>query len=62
MAKLTRHIEMETKIIYSFKQEIHRGAGETMDYIDGLITLHYGYRPDMFISLEEIQVYIEVCE
>ena len=33
-----------------------------MDYINGLITLHYGYRPDMFISLEEIQVYIEVCE
>ena len=32
MANLTVHIEMRTKVIYSFKSEIHRGAGETEDY------------------------------
>ena len=32
MANITPHIEMKTKVIYSFKSEIHRGAGEIMDY------------------------------
>ena len=32
MAKIIPHIEMRTKVIYSFKSEIHRGAGEIVDY------------------------------
>ena len=32
MVNVTPHIEMKTKVIYSFKSEIHRGAGEVMDY------------------------------
>ena len=32
MANITPHIEMKTKVIYSFKSEIHQGAGEVMDY------------------------------
>ena len=32
MANLTPHIEMLTKVIHSFKSEIHRGVGEIDDY------------------------------
>ena len=32
MDKITPHIEMGTKVVYSFKAEIHRGAGEIVDY------------------------------
>ena len=30
MANIAPHIEMRTKVIHSFKSEIHRGAGEIM--------------------------------
>ena len=46
-----------TTVIYSFKSEIHRGAGEIADYSKTLTTL-----PDMFTSLEEIHIYFEECE
>ena len=49
MANITPHIEMRTKVIYSFKSEIHRGAGEN-------------FTTSMFTSLGEIQAYIEECE
>ena len=32
MDKITQHIEMRTKVVYSFEAEIHRGAGEIVDY------------------------------
>ena len=28
MDKITQHIKMRTKVVYSFEAEIHRGAGE----------------------------------
>ena len=31
MDNISPHIEMRTKVIYSFKSEIHRGAGEILD-------------------------------
>ena len=57
MANITPHIEMRTKVINSFKSEIHRAAGKTVDYSKTL-TLPRG----MFTSLEEIQAYVEECE
>ena len=54
MANITPYINMRTKIIYSFKSEIHRGAGEIVDYSKTLTS-----PPFMFTSLEEIQAYIE---
>ena len=57
MANITPHIEIKTKVIYSFKSEIHQGAGEIMDYSKTLTSL-----PGMFTSLEEIQAYIEECK
>ena len=57
MAKIIPHIEMRTKVIYSFKSEIHRGAGEIVDYSKTL-TLP----PGISTSLEGIQAYIEECE
>ena len=30
--KITQHIEMRTKVVYAFTAEIHRGAGEIVDY------------------------------
>ena len=57
MANITPHIEMRTKVIYSFKSEIHRGAGEIKDYNKTLNS-----PPGKFTSLEEIQAYIEECE
>ena len=32
MDKITQHIGMRTKVVYSFKAEIHRGAAEIVDY------------------------------
>ena len=55
MDNITPHIEMRTKLIYSFKSEIHRGAGEVVDYSKTFLTSP----PGMFTSLEEIQAYIE---
>ena len=57
MDNITPHIEMRTKVIYSFKAEIHRGAGEIVDYSKTLTS-----PSGMFTSLEEIQAYIESCE
>ena len=48
------HVKTSTKIIYSYKSEIHRGAGEIMDY-SRMLSSPLG----MFASLEEIQAYIE---
>ena len=50
MTNITPHIEMRTKVIYSFKSEIHRGAGEIVDYSKTLTT-----PPGMFTGLEGIQ-------
>ena len=57
MDKITQHIEMRTKVVYSFKAEIHRGAGEIVDYSKTLSS-----PPEMFTSLKEIRDYIEECE
>ena len=57
MANITPHIEMRTKVIYSFKSEIHRGAGEIVDYSKTLAS-----PTGMFTSFEEIQAYTEECE
>ena len=57
MANIIPHIEMRTKVIYSFKSEIHRGAGEIVDYSKTLAS-----PTGMFTSFEEIQAYIEECE
>ena len=57
MANITLHIEIRTKVIYSFKSEIHWDAGEIVDYSKTLTS-----PPGMFTSLKEIQAYIEECE
>ena len=57
MDKITQHIEMRTKVVYSFEAEIQRGAGEIVDYSKVL-----GSPPGMFTSLQEIKEYIEECE
>ena len=57
MANITPHIEMRTKVIYSFKSEIHRGGGVIKGYYKTFTS-----PPGMFTSLEEIQAYIEECE
>ena len=53
----TSNIELGTTVIYSFKSEIHRGAGEIVDYSKTLTT-----PSDTLTSLEEIQANIEECE
>ena len=57
IANITPQIQMWTKIIYLFKSEIHQGAGDIVPYYKTLTS-----PPGMFISLEEIQAYIEDCE
>ena len=57
MDHITPHIEMRTKVIYSFKSVIHQGAGEIKPYSKTLDS-----PPGMFTSLEEIQAYTEECE
>ena len=57
MANITPHIEIRAKVIYSFKSEIHWGAGEIVPYDKTLTS-----PPGMFTSLEDIQAYIEECE
>ena len=49
MAKISLHIEMWTKVIYSFKSGIHRGAGEVVPYYKTVTS-----PPGMFINLGEI--------
>ena len=46
MTNITPHIEMRTKVIYSFKSEIHRNAGEIVDYSKTLTS-----PPGMFTGL-----------
>ena len=48
---------MKTKVVYSFKADIYRGAGVIGEYYKTLKA-----RPGMFTSLEEIRGYIEECE
>ena len=57
MAYITPHIEMRVTVIYSFKSEIHRGAGEIKDY-----SKTWNSPPGTFTSLKKIQAYIEDCE
>ena len=57
MDKITQHIEMRTKVVYSFEAEIHTGAGEIVDYSKVLSS-----PAGMFTSLQEIREYIEECE
>ena len=57
VANITLHIEMRTKVIYSFKSEIHRDAGEIVPYYKTLTS-----PPGMFTGLGEIQAYIKECE
>ena len=57
MANITPNIKMRTKVIYSFKSEIHRGAGEIKDQNKTSTS-----PPGIFTSLKEIQAYIEECE
>ena len=57
MDKITPHIEMRTKVIYSFVADVYRGEGEITEYTKTLSA-----PSGMFTSLAEIQVYIEECE
>ena len=57
MDNITSHTGMRTKVIYSFKSEIYRGTGETVDYSKTLTS-----PPGMFTILEEIQAYIGECK
>ena len=57
MVNITLHIEMRVKVIYSFKSEMYRGAGEIKPYSKTLDS-----PSDMFTVLKEIQAYIEECE
>ena len=57
VANITLHTEMRTLVIYSFKSEIHRDAGEIVPYYKTLTS-----PPGMFTGLGEIQAYIKECE
>ena len=57
MDNITPHIELRIKLIYSFKADIHQGAGEIVDYSKTLTS-----PPGMFTSLKETQAYIKVSE
>ena len=57
LANITPDTEMRTKVIYSCKSKIHRGAGEIKDCSKTLIS-----PPGMVTSSEEIQAYIEEYE
>ena len=54
--KLTPHIDMRVKVIYSFTADIYRGAGEVTEYKKTL------ENRGLFTSLEEVKAYIEECE
>ena len=43
MANITPHIGIKTNVIYSFKSEIHRGAGEIVPHHKTLTT-NYVYK------------------
>ena len=57
MANITPHTEMRTKVIYSFKSEIHRGGGVIKGYYKTLTS-----SPSTFTNLWEIKAYTEECE
>ena len=57
MVNITSHNELMTKVIYSFKSEIHRGAGKIVRYHKTLTS-----PPGAFTSLGDIQAYIDECE
>ena len=57
MANIIPHIEMRTKVSYSFKSEIQWGAGKIVPYYKTVTSA-----PNMFTSLEEIQICIEELE
>ena len=57
MANIKPRNEMRTKVIFSFKSKIHRGAGESVPYHQTLTS-----PPGIFTSLEEVQTYIQECE
>ena len=57
MDNIRQQIEIRAKVVYSFKAEIHQGAGKIVDYSKTLTSPSC-----MFTSLEEIQAYIEECE
>ena len=54
---ITPHIEMRTKVIYSFKSEIPGSGGKIVDQ-----SKTFTSPIDKFTILEEIQAYIEECE
>ena len=56
MEKLTPHIEMRVKVLYSFSADIYRGDGEVSRYHKTIDNR------GLFTSLEEVRVYIEECE
>ena len=56
MEKLTPHIEMRVKVIFSFAADIYRGGGEVADYKKTLESR------GLFTSLAEIRAYVEECE
>ena len=56
MDKITPSVEMRTKVVYSFACEIHRGAGDIVDYHKTLSG------EGMFTSMKEIRDYIANCE
>ena len=58
MANITPHIEMRTKVIYSFKSEVHRGVGDIMPFSKSLDSPLRMFRR----RCEEIRAYIEECE
>ena len=55
MNKITQHVEMRTKVVYSLEADIYRGAGEIKAYSKTLST-----PPGMFTSLQEIREYIRM--
>ena len=57
IANIKSHTGVRTKVIYSFKSEIHRGACEIKDYNKTLTS-----PPGIFTSLKETQAYIKECE
>ena len=56
MANITSQIEIKSKLIYSFKSEVHCGAAKIVDYNKKLTS-----PPSIFSNAEDFQAYIEEC-
>ena len=56
MAHITPQMEIKTKLIYSFKSEVHCGAAKIVDYSKKLTS-----PPGIFSNAEGFQAYIEEC-